>query len=705
MARRYRDGLAVFAALLILAALLPPLRSRAADHLDAPGLQPPGDEIQADINDLYVFEGGDPNATVIAATFHPVATAESSFGDDLLYELKVDTDGDAVEDHSFEFTFSSVRDNGAQFVIALHSEGEAAADGEANGDLIGFGQVGKQLTLAGDGMLFTGLRSDPFFFDLDGFRGTVEGVDNSRELNDGNENDFFAELDALAIVVEVPDSTFGGPIGVWATTSDSDGSQIDRMGRPAINTVVNSSGPIVGAPAGNKEAFNEAEPADDVANFTDAVVSALQALSATDTTEGAYTDCQADALAGVLLPDILAFDKAGTLPAPLNGRALDDDVIDTELRIVTGGDPLVLFGPGNAFCDGESARDADGGINTDGVDAHTDYQSEFPYLGEPHDTTYGVPELEGTLFSADLEGANEVPAVDTEASGRNALRIFGESLAHLTVAHNLESAVAAHIHVGDPGENGPVVTFLYGPTGGEDIDGILSMGSVGDDDLVAGTLDDLIDVLRGGFAYVNAHTEANPGGEIRGQVAPLNVGPAGARFTDDDGNTHEANIEIIAAADITRGCNPPDNDEFCPDRNITRGEMAAFLNRAFNLQPGPDAFVDDETSTFEGDINAIAAVGITRGCNPPTNDRFCPNDDLTRGEMAAFLNRAFGLGGGTDAFTDDDTSIFEGDINAIAAVGITKGCNPPTNDMYCPDRNLRRSEMASFIARAFGWGG
>ncbi|HKX74677.1 MAG TPA: DUF4331 family protein, partial [Acidimicrobiia bacterium] len=437
--RRSRNGLAVLAALVVLATLLPPVGSRAADHLDSPGLNPPGGDIQADINDLYVFEGANPDSTVIAATVHPVADASSSFGADILYELKIDTDGDAIEDHSFEFTFSSVKASGAQFVIAQHAEGEAAADGVANGALIGFGQVGKELTLSGDGMLFTGLRSDPFFFDLAGFLGTVEGADNDRTLNDGQENDFFAELDALAIVVEVPDTTFGGPIGVWATTSDAEGNQIDRMGRPAINTVVNSTGPIVNAPDGNKDAYNQAEPKDDVANFTDEAVAALQAFSVGDL-EGSYTPCQAGVLASVLLPDVLVFDKAGTLPPPLNGRALEDDVIDTELRIVTGGDPLNLFGPDGSFCTGEGDRDANGSINGDSIGAHDDYLSEFPYLGEPH-AAYPVPELSGTLFSARLSGGNEVPPVDTDASGRSALRVFGDSLAHLMVAHQLEGAV------------------------------------------------------------------------------------------------------------------------------------------------------------------------------------------------------------------------------------------------------------------------
>ncbi len=181
--------------------------------------------------------------------------------------------------------------------------------------------------------------------------------------------------------------------------------------------------------------------------------------------------------------------------------------------------------------------------------------------------------------------------------------------------------------------------------------------------------------------------------------------PPGGTFVDDDGSVHEADIEAVAAARITRGCNPPTNDRFCPDDPVTRGQMAAFLARALRLDaPGPDRFVDDDVSIFESDINRIAAAGITRGCNPPANDRFCPDAAVTRGEMAALLVRAYGYrdGGGSDSFVDDDVSIFEGDIDRLAAAGVTKGCNPPANDRFCPPAPVSRAQMATFLTRAAG---
>ena len=88
------------------------------------------------------------------------------------------------------------------------------------------------------------------------------------------------------------------------------------------------------------------------------------------------------------------------------------------------------------------------------------------------------------------------------------------------------------------------------------------------------------------------------------------------------------------------------------------------------LPPG-GSFVDDDGNVHEGFIEAIAADGITRGCNPPINDRYCPNDPVRRDQMAAFLVRALSLDddGGKDWFTDDDGSTFEADINRLAAAG------------------------------------
>lgn len=190
-------------------------------------------------------------------------------------------------------------------------------------------------------------------------------------------------------------------------------------------------------------------------------------------------------------------------------------------------------------------------------------------------------------------------------------------------------------------------------------------------------------------------------------VAPAVAGelPPGGTFADDNGNVHEADIEAVAAAGITKGCNPPANDKYCPDGLVTRAQIAAFLVRALDLSPsGDDYFFDDNGSIFENDINSLAASKITFGCNPPSSDKFCPDANLTRAQMAALLVRAYGYTdqGGGDLFVDDDGSIFEADIDKLGTAGVTLGCNPPANDRFCPGSFVRRDAMASFLTRAGG---
>ena len=178
-------------------------------------------------------------------------------------------------------------------------------------------------------------------------------------------------------------------------------------------------------------------------------------------------------------------------------------------------------------------------------------------------------------------------------------------------------------------------------------------------------------------------------------------GSYAGQFLDDDDSVHQQNIDKIYQAGITYGCNPPTNNEFCPGRSITRGEMAAFISRTLGLteRSGDLAFDDVAGSTFEGDIDRIVTAGIGFGCDA---DSYCPDRPLLREEMAELLTRAFGYDNPerTDHFVDDGESEFEDSINSLANYAVTLGCNPPTNDRFCPERTLTRAEMASFFARA-----
>jgi hypothetical protein len=164
-------------------------------------------------------------------------------------------------------------------------------------------------------------------------------------------------------------------------------------------------------------------------------------------------------------------------------------------------------------------------------------------------------------------------------------------------------------------------------------------------------------------------------------------------FLDDDDSVFQDDIEWLFAAGITTGCS---DDRFCPDDVVSRGQMAAFLGRSLGLPAaGGDSFTDDNNSVFEDDIERFAAAGITRGCSPTT---FCPDAGVTRGQMAAFLERAYDLPAtGQDFFSDDNGSIFEDSINRLAASGITSGC---TASNFCADDEVTRGQMAAFLRRA-----
>jgi hypothetical protein len=162
---------------------------------------------------------------------------------------------------------------------------------------------------------------------------------------------------------------------------------------------------------------------------------------------------------------------------------------------------------------------------------------------------------------------------------------------------------------------------------------------------------------------------------------------------DIDGSAFAGDIAWAYDAGITVGCAP---DLFCTNSRVTREQMASFLARALHLpSTSTDFFTDDESSQHEGVINRLAAAGITGGC---AARRFCPRSGVTREQMASFLVRAFHLRStSSDFFTDDESSQHEGDINGLAAAGITGGCGPTT---FCPRNVVTRGQMAAFLHRA-----
>jgi len=369
-----------------------PILTNAADHLDAPALggatangqiAPHSEHGDRDINDVYVFRAPDnANRTVIAMTVNPAINLfGGNFGTNVRYIVNIDKNGDAKADLAYVARFGRVdRDSDAKYPEQAYrivkytgrnarslEQGTTVAWGESNE-----GSARTRYSLKA----WTGVRSDPFFFDLTGFIGTTTKLTTGTAVGGDalgkDPTDFFANLNTNAIVLSIPNSQLPDTVGVWATTQyrkDGHWRAGDQMGRPAINTVFN--------PAADKDLFNRTAPSRQATaydgKFRKNVINGLKFFSSLDS-EGAYSNAQAAALAGVLIPDVLVYSRSSKLPAPLNGRALADDVIDVELNVTTGGDPLGLF----------SDRDANGAVTGDGVGPHSDYLSRFPYLGKPH---------------------------------------------------------------------------------------------------------------------------------------------------------------------------------------------------------------------------------------------------------------------------------------------------------------------------------
>jgi serine protease len=165
-------------------------------------------------------------------------------------------------------------------------------------------------------------------------------------------------------------------------------------------------------------------------------------------------------------------------------------------------------------------------------------------------------------------------------------------------------------------------------------------------------------------------------------------------FEDTGGSAFQGDIEWLVNSGITGGCA---ETRFCPTQSVTREQMAAFLSRALDLPAaGGDHFTDDGSSMHEEHIDRVAEAGISGGCSAT---RFCPTLVVSRGQMASFLARALALPPATaDYFGDDDGHAHEADINRLAEAGIVAGCQTGS---YCPNNPVTREQMAAYLRRSF----
>jgi hypothetical protein len=180
------------------------------------------------------------------------------------------------------------------------------------------------------------------------------------------------------------------------------------------------------------------------------------------------------------------------------------------------------------------------------------------------------------------------------------------------------------------------------------------------------------------------------------------------RFLDVDPATHFAFIyvETLERSGVTGGCG---GDFYCPENPVTRAQMAVFLERGINgsdYLPPPAAggvFADVRPLDFGAAfIEQLLNDGITGGCG---GGNYCPEDSVTRAQMAVFLLRArYGAGftppPATGVFNDVPVGSFaDAYIEQMAAEGITGGCG---GGNFCPSDPITRAQMAVFLVRTFG---
>ena len=170
------------------------------------------------------------------------------------------------------------------------------------------------------------------------------------------------------------------------------------------------------------------------------------------------------------------------------------------------------------------------------------------------------------------------------------------------------------------------------------------------------------------------------------------------RFNDvPGGHWAEDYIYALSGFGITSGCG---NNDYCGDNPISRGQMAVFIVASLGRQPVPCAgqFTDVASNhPFCGFIEQLAADRVTGGCE---GSNFCPDAPVTRGQMAVFMEAALGnsvngcVGQFSDVLLDNPFCAF---IERLANDGITGGCG---GGNFCPNNPVTRAEMAVFLVAA-----
>lgn len=304
-------------------------------HLDSPTAKEDG---RVDITDVYVFAGELTDTTVLIMAVNPLAgeVSPTTFRAGALYDFKIDTNADVIEDLDYRLTFGEPDSTGIQRIELRRMEGSAAADYGSDGRLIAAGNTGDVISISDGGQLWAGLVADPFFFNLGAFGEFAKLIlEENRfvpSVFDTAEN-ALAGHNVTAIVLELPNAALGAEtIHLWGTTTiqhEGKWKTINRAATPLVQQVFIQDEHL-------KDAYNKSLPHEDVAKYGEAIAAFTAKVTQL---AGTTTDPQAygQQVVQFLFPDVLTYNPE--LPvcygfAGRNGRALADDAPDVILSLL-----------------------------------------------------------------------------------------------------------------------------------------------------------------------------------------------------------------------------------------------------------------------------------------------------------------------------------------------------------------------------------
>jgi hypothetical protein len=304
-------------------------------HFDSPTAIEDG---RLNLTDVYAFAGPDDTTNLILCVNPDAGRSWSTtFRPDALYEFAIASDAGTTEDRALRLTFDEPDPDGRQRMTVRLAVGVQSRRG-VDGTLLGIGTTGEVFPLDGGGSAWFGVASDPFWGDgvaLAGFQDRLAAGEYRPELFAATPANIFDGRNVSAIVLRVPNATFGGDrVSLWARISlygHAEQRQVSRMGNPMLRPL------FFGAPGPETESLNAGSPADDVVLHGPRIERAAARIAGLRGLPDAAG--HAAALTRAFLPDVLYLQPgqpARYEPGSGNGRGLHDDAFGIALSLFHG---------------------------------------------------------------------------------------------------------------------------------------------------------------------------------------------------------------------------------------------------------------------------------------------------------------------------------------------------------------------------------